>query len=135
MLDSQSLIQSYASSDAFFCELATPDAEFTLGNPLCDDRVTIQLQLTDEKITKICFSGENLSTITTAACNFFGDLALDQPTQEILSRTESTIKSEGFIVSPRRRRAAVMPLLAAQNALLSKNQKKNLKNFDDILDD
>jgi hypothetical protein len=39
------------------------------------------------------------------------------------------------MVSPRRRRAAVMPLLAAQNALLSKNQKKNLKNFDDILDD
>lgn len=97
-----------------------PMEDFTIkqheGNALCDDDITVYLHIQDNKITKYSFDGD-CSNITRAAAGFLGDIIIDQDIDTVLQWDYQTFKNHDFHVSPRRKRAATIALLASKNAI------------------
>ena len=85
------------------------------GNYICWDDITVYLKLDEWRITAYSFDG-NCSTITTAAASFLSEHILGHTAEELFTWNYETFVSWGFEVSPRRKRAAVIALLAARNA-------------------
>lgn len=104
------------------------------GNFICEDNITVYLVIQDNIIRDWSFDGD-CSTITTAASSFFSELVIGKPLEEVLTWNFQTIKSAGFEVSNRRKRASVIALLATRNAIHEwlKDGKKD--DFDDLFDD
>ena len=104
------------------------------GNFICWDDIVIYLVIKDEKIAEYSYDG-NCSNITTAAASFLSEFILWASIEEILHRTYQTMIDHGFEVSPRRKRAAVIAILATRNAI--HNYLKDGKNdvFDDLIED
>ena len=55
--------------------------------------------------------------ITQAAASFFSELVIGKTFEEVLQMNEQTMRDHDFIVSPRRRRASVIAILATRNAI------------------
>jgi len=104
------------------------------GNFICWDDIVVYLKIKDWVVEEYSFDG-NCSNITTAASSFLSEFIIGTPIQEILNRTYKTMTDHGFEVSPRRKRAAVIAILATRNAI--HNYIKDWKNdtFDDIIED
>ncbi|MEI6117788.1 MAG: iron-sulfur cluster assembly scaffold protein [bacterium] len=96
--------------------------------------MVVYLKIKDNKITEYSFDG-NCSNITTAAASFLSEFIIKTPIEDILHRTYKTMVDHGFEVSPRRKRAAVIAILATRNAIHEylKDNKKDV--FDDIIED
>jgi len=104
------------------------------GNFICWDDIVVYIVVKDNKIEKYSFDG-NCSNITTAAASFLSEFIIGTPIEETLHRTYQTMVDHGFEVSPRRKRAAVIAILATRNAVHKylKDGKNDV--FDDIIDD
>ena len=104
------------------------------GNFICWDDIVVYLKIKDNIVTEYSFDG-NCSNITTAAASFLSEFIIKTPIEDILHRTYKTMVDHGFEVSPRRKRAAVIAILATRNALHEylKDGKKDV--FDDIIED
>ena len=57
------------------------------------------------------------SMITQAAASFFSEMVVGKTFEQVLQMNEQTMKDNDFIVSPRRRRASVIAILATRNAI------------------
>lgn len=56
--------------------------------------------------------------ITTAASSFFSELVIGRNAKDVLTMTyENTLLPEGFEVTPRRKRAGAIAILATRNAI------------------
>ena len=87
------------------------------GNSICGDDITVYLKIEDNLISKRSYDG-NTSMITTASSSFFSELIGRKTLDESLNMTyENTLIPEGFEVSPRRRRAGAIAILATRNAI------------------
>lgn len=89
------------------------------GNSICGDDITIYLSLSSDHttISDRSYHG-NTSMITTAASSFLSELIVGKTVEEVLMMTyENTLLPEGFEVTPRRKRAGAIALLATRNAL------------------
>jgi nitrogen fixation NifU-like protein len=87
------------------------------GNSICGDDITVYLKIENDTITARSYDG-NTSMITTAAASFFSELIGDKTLDEVLQMTyENTLIPEGFEVSPRRKRAGAIAILATRNAI------------------
>ncbi len=86
------------------------------GNSICGDDLTIYLQISDGKISKISFAG-NTSMITTAAASFWTELALGVDINQVLTLWYKFMVQEWFEVSSKRVRAACIAILATRNAI------------------
>jgi len=104
------------------------------GNFICGDDIVVYIVIKDDKIAEYSFDG-NCSNITTAAASFLSEFIIGTPIDEVLQRNYQTMIDHGFEVSPRRKRAGVIAILATRNAI--HNYKKDSKNdvFDDIIED
>lgn len=104
------------------------------GNFICWDDITVYLIIKDDKIAEYSYDG-NCSTITTAAASFLSEFIIGKSLQDILHWTYQTMIDQWFEVSPRRKRAAVIAILATRNAVHEylKDGKKDA--FDDIIED
>jgi NifU-like protein involved in Fe-S cluster formation len=115
------------------------------GNSLCGDDITIYAMLSDEitpttdcpspssrTITQRSYDG-NVSMITQAAASFFSELVVGSSIDEIMTWTEQRFIGEGFDVSPRRRRARVIALLATRNAIHAWRGDGIVETFEDVL--
>jgi NifU-like protein involved in Fe-S cluster formation len=71
--------------------------------------------------------------ITTAAASFLAELIMGAEVDEVLTRNYETIYSQGFEVSPRRKRAAVIAILAVRNALHQFLGDGKVDDFDDLI--
>lgn len=89
------------------------------GNSLCGDDITIYLSLSSDLKTLADRSYDgNTSMITTAASSFLSELMVGKTVKEVLMMTyENTLLSQGFEVTPRRKRAGAIAILATRNAL------------------
>lgn len=88
----------------------------------------------DGKIEKYSFDG-NCSTITIAAASFLSEFIIGTSVQDILHRNYQTMVDQGFEVSPRRKRAAVIAILATRNAIHQYLKDGKNDTFDDLIDD
>lgn len=104
------------------------------GNFICWDDIVVYLDIKDNKVANYSFDG-NCSNITTAAASFLSEFIINTPIQDILNRTYQTMIDRWFEVSPRRKRAAVIAILAARNAIHTYKKDGKTDVFDDILED
>lgn len=104
------------------------------GNFICWDEITVYLKIKDNKIENYSFDG-NCSTITLAASSFLSEFIMGASLDDVLSWTYTTMVDHWFEVSPRRKRAAVIAIMWARNAIHDYLQDGKEDVFDDLLDD
>ncbi|HBB03759.1 TPA: hypothetical protein DCZ39_02520 [Patescibacteria group bacterium] len=63
------------------------------------------------------------------------EFIIGTPIEDILHRTYQTMVEHGFEVSPRRKRAAVIAILATRNAIHIYLKDDKNDTFDDLIDD
>lgn len=112
-----SVIRERFRHPRFFGELAGPDAVFEDVNPLCGDRVRIQLRLDDGRIADGRFKGDSCA-ICMASADLLMELsrgravrdALALGPDDLLARLEATIR-------PSRMTCVTLPLQVLKGAL------------------
>lgn len=128
------LIQEYAKNPLQNFAMKDCTIKQHEGNFICWDDIVIYLIIKDNKIAEYSFDG-NCSNVTTAAASFLSEFIIQTPIEDILHRTYQTMVDHGFEVSPRRKRAAVIAILATRNAIHEyiKDGQKDV--FDDLIED
>ncbi len=103
-------------------------------NSVCGDDITVYVKLEDNLIIDRCYDG-NTSMITTAASSFFSELIVGKSMQDALVITyENTLLPEWFQVTPRRKRAGAIAILATRNALHSYLGDGKIDEWDDVVE-
>ncbi|MCX6824664.1 MAG: iron-sulfur cluster assembly scaffold protein [candidate division SR1 bacterium] len=128
------LIQEYAKTPLQNFAMKDYTIKQHEGNFICGDDIVVYLVIKDNKVGKYSFDG-NCSNITTAAASFLSEFIISTSIEEILNRTYQTMVNHGFEVSPRRKRAAVIAILATRNAIHSYIKDNKQDTFDDIIGD
>jgi nitrogen fixation NifU-like protein len=111
------------------------------GNFICGDDITVYLKIDENKIVDWSFDG-NTASVTTAAASLLAELIIGKSIDEVMEWGYDTIAAAGLDVLPRRRRAAIIALLATRNAIHQYRFDKNaetgqilVEEFEDMLDD
>ena len=97
--------------------LPSPDASHEEFNPLCGDRIRIELKISDNRIVAVRFVGDGCA-ISIAAASMLTELALNADvgrgegpsSEELLSSLKSDIK-------PSRMKCALLPLEALRSCV------------------
>ena len=110
------LIQEYSKHPLCNFEMQDATVSSHEGNFICGDDITVFLKIEEGTIISYSFTG-NCSTITTAAASFLSEFIIGASLELVLTWTYETMVEKGFEVSPRRKRAAVIAILAARNAI------------------
>lgn len=126
------IVESYIQNPTHNYIIQDPTTTYHEWNSLCGDDITVYLQIQKNIVTNYSYSG-NCSSITKAAASFLWDIIIGEDIQNILSRDIQTIENHDFIVSPRRKRAAVIAILASRNAIHTYLNDKKIDVFDTIL--
>ena len=109
-----------------------PDASRHQGNSVCGDDITVYLRIRDGVVIEYSFDG-NCSMITMAAASLLADMIEGITIDEVLTRGEGTMREWGFAVSPRRKRAAVIAILATHNAIYQRQGSPKRVAFEDFV--
>ena len=104
------------------------------GNFICWDDIVVYLEIDKNTIKNYSFDG-NCSNITTAAASFLSEIIIDKPITQVIERNYQTMLDNWFEVSPRRKRAAVIAILATRNAIHTYLKDGKTDTFDDLIDD
>ncbi len=128
-----SLISDYAKNPVNNFEMENFTVKQEEDNGVCGDDITIFLKINGNNIWEYSFAG-NPSTITTAAASVLAEDIREYTLDKILTLDYKYMLDMDFEVSPRRRRAAVLPLLAVRNAI-HKYKKDGIKDtLEDLID-
>lgn len=127
------LIQEYAKNPLCNYTMESPTTSSHEGNFICGDDITVYLKIENSIIIEYSYFG-NCSTITSAAASFLSEFILGVPLELVLTWTYETMKSKWFDVSPRRKRAAVIAIMASRNAIHKYLWDGKEDEFDDLLD-
>lgn len=104
-------------------------------NRLCGDDIEVFLKIENNTIQQWSFTGQ-ASMITIACSGLFGDIVQGIGFETLFSwNQDSIIRDTGITVSPRRKRAQVLALLATRNAIHEYLQDGIRDDFSDILPD
>lgn len=106
---------------------------YTETNRICGDVVTVYLQIQNNVIQKWSFSGE-VSMITLACSGLFWDIVQWVDINTLMRWNQNTVIEKTEIdVSPRRKRAQILPLLATRNAIHAYLRDGEKDDFSDIM--
>lgn len=100
--------------------LIDPDASHESFNPLCGDRIRIELKLENNQVTEARFRGDGCA-ICIAAASLLTELLPGRTSREPVSKNELIAALESDI-KPARIQCALLPLEALRAAL--KNQRE-----------
>ena len=103
-------------------------------NFICGDDISVYLRIEDNKIVEYSFDG-NSSSITIASASFLSEFIIWKDLAEVLTWSYNNMLAWWFEVSPRRKRAAVIAILAVRNAIHNYLKDWIEDTFDDVLDD
>lgn len=105
-------------------------------NRNCGDALEVFLKIDDTgTIQDFSFEG-NTAIVTTACTSIFGESIIGMDISEILTMDYQTVrKMIGFDVSPRRKQASVLGLLAVRNAIHKYRKDGTVDDFSDVLPD
>ena len=100
--------------------LTAPDISYESFNPLCGDRIRLELKLENRIVTEARFVGDGCA-ISIAAASILTELLLDKEVtsvsdEQLISALESDIK-------PARIQCALLPLDALRSGLAAKDTK------------
>ncbi len=86
------------------------DATFEDSNPLCGDRIRIDLRLDGDTISEIRFSGRGCA-ISQAAASMLTELDAGQKVEDVRAFSKDELLEElGIPISPARIKCALLPL-------------------------
>jgi len=103
-------------------------------NRSCGDTIEVFLEIDqNRKITDFSFTG-NTAIVTTACVSILGEMILGMNIDEVLVMNYDTVRELiGFDVSPRRKSASVLGLLAIRNALHEYRDDGQKDDFSDVI--
>ena len=113
-------ILEHAKRPRKFGRIAHPDLRFEAVNPLCGDRIRVELCLADDGVVEdISFSGEMCAIAKASASILFSSIeGMTSATMSHLSDEQVLTALEGPIISYRVK-CALLPLLALRGAILN----------------
>lgn len=128
-------IHFYATNPQHRGEIEGADVTYTESNRICGDVITVYLRIQENVIQEWSFSGD-VSMITLACSGLFWDMIQGVDIATMMSWNQKTVIDQtGIEVSPRRKRAQVLALLATRNAIHMYLQDGQKDDFSDILID
>ncbi len=127
------LIQEYSKNPLCNTVMEDPTVSFHEWNFICGDEITVYLKIADWKISEYSYAW-NTSTITSAAASFLSEFIVGASLDEILTWNYETMLSKWFEVSNRRKRAAVIAILASRNGTHQYLWDGKEDVFDDLID-
>lgn len=101
-------------------------------NRTCGDSLEVSLRIEDGTIRDYAFEGKT-SIVTTACAAMFGEAVLGEEITKVLSMTSADMVEIAGPVSPRRRAASVLGLLATRNAIHEYLRDGITDDFSDVL--
>lgn len=128
------MIQEYAKNPLQNFALKAYTIKQHEGNFICWDDIVVYLEIINDKIANYSFDG-NCSNISTAAASFLSEFIIGASIKDILQRNYQTMVDHSFEVSPRRKRAAVIAILATRNAVHTYIKDGKSDTFDDLIED
>jgi len=97
--------------------LSAPDISYESFNPLCGDRIRIELKLNDRTVTEARFKGDGCA-ISTAAASLLTELIRGVSIEQVAALSDdqliATLQSD---IKPARRQCALLPLDALRHGL------------------
>ncbi len=127
-------IHFYATQPQHMEEILDATVSYQEYNRVCGDDIRIFIIMEGNTIKKWSFTGQ-ASMITIACSWLFGDIVQWVDTETLFSWNQKTvIRDTGITVSPRRKRAQVLALLATRNALHEYLKDGKRDDFSDVLE-
>ncbi len=100
-----------------FGRIKNPDASLEEGNPLCGDKIGMEVQIEDKKIKEIAFWGEGCA-ISQASASLLTEKVKGQSLEETKKLTKDDILNLlGIELSPARLKCALLPLEVLQKVV------------------
>lgn len=131
-MNSADLIMAYASNTPNKYQMSDATISHRETNRVCADSVEVFLKIENNILSDFAFDGY-LSITATACTAITGELLLGKNIDEILDLNENFIKTHiGDDISPRRRYASLIGLLAIQNAIHQYKKDGIMLDFSDI---
>jgi nitrogen fixation NifU-like protein len=94
-----------------------PDARYEGANPLCGDRITMMLGISDEIVTQVAFTGRGCA-ISQASASLLTDEIKGKPVAEVAAMTpDDVLDLLGIEISPARLKCALLSLETVSHAL------------------
>lgn len=131
-MNSADLIMAYSVDTPHKFIMENPTIHYRETNRVCSDVVEVFLRIENDKITEFSFDGY-MSITATACVSITGELLTGKGIDEIFSLDEKFIHENiGTDISPRRRHASLIGLLAIKNALHAYKNDEITEDFSDI---
>ncbi len=100
-----------------FGHLDEPTLTYHDTNPLCGDEITLELQIEDNKVADVAFTGQGCA-ISRAAASMMSEQIVGMSLEELKSwDKESILDLLGIEVGPVRIKCALLPLKALKAAV------------------
>jgi len=131
-MNSAELIMAYSKDLATKYVMQDPSVRYREVNRVCSDVVEVFLRIAEDRVEEFSFDGY-LSVTATACVAITGELIVGQHLDDILALDESFIHENiGTDISPRRRYASLIGLLAIKNAIHQYRRDDIREDFSDI---
>jgi NifU-like protein involved in Fe-S cluster formation len=132
-MDTNALIIEYSNNPSNKYIMENPDIRYREHNRVCADVVEVFAKFRDNIITDFSFDGY-MSIVATACTAITGEAVIGTNIDEILTYDESYMKSIiGDGISPRRKNASLIGLLAIKNAIHEWKKDGVREDFSDII--
>lgn len=131
-MNSAELIMAYSRDVPNKYIMENPTLRYREVNRVCSDVVEIFLRIENDILTEFSFDGY-MSITATACVAITGELLLEHNIDEILTLNEKFVHENiGNDISPRRRLASLIGLLAIKNAIHIYKNDGIREDFSDI---
>ena len=111
-------ILEHAKHPRMFGRIAQPDHTFEAVNPLCGDRIRVELRLTGTgAVEQIAFSGEMCAIARASASILFASIEGRIPAVLIELSDEQVLRTLGGPIKSHRVQCALLPILALRGAI------------------
>lgn len=109
----------HAKNPRKFGRISDPDRRFEEVNPLCGDRIRVELRLAGNgAVEEISFSGEMCAIAKASASILFASIEGMTPAAIIDVSDEQVLEALGGPIKRHRVRCALLPVLALRGAIL-----------------
>ena len=128
------LIQSYSNSPIGKYKMENYDVRHEEWNAFCWDGIELYVKFEAEKIKEISWRGD-LKIVTGVAASLLVEQLIGENIEKVLKLKKDYLEDLGFVVSERRQRSAILPLLALKNAIHIYKNDQIREEWEEFLED
>lgn len=133
MYQSAVIIKEYSANPVNNYEMVEYSVNFEEWNNICGDYIKVYLQISPENIIEKFSFVWNTSMVTTAAASILAENIEWKDIAVVLTWDFEFMHQLGLDVTSRRKRAVVLPLMTAQNAIYKFLGQDKKVEFDDLI--